>query len=212
MEDFKGEIWRAIIYKGIDYTGMYYISNFGRVKSTRFNRVKILKTSSSGNKYMKYKCVNLCIKGNPIHVYVSVLVCNAFIRRKTKGEVIDHKDGNCLNNHADNLQLITQRAKLSKERTKKSGLPIGVFMNQGKTFSSQIGFKGSLDKISLGSYQSLHEAAVAYKIALRLIEKENSKGLILEAVSAYRTSLGYRKLLGHIRLLKTKNDTIKLYK
>lgn len=105
------EEWRDV--EG--YEGIYQVSNLGRVKSlvgynghVYIKREKILKNSlkDSGSGYKRYG-VTLSVKGKIKHCMVHKLVAKAFIPNPNNYEVINHKDGNSLNNHIDNLEWCT---------------------------------------------------------------------------------------------------------
>jgi hypothetical protein len=160
------------IYKGVNYTeewkpikgyeGIYEISSFGRVKSLRSN--KIIKPSNSGT-YLK---IELNLNGISKKIYVHKLVAISFLNHKPNKfeKVIDHINGNQLDNNFFNLQIITHRENISKSF--KKYLPIGVRMIKNK-FSSSIYIKGK--NISLGSFDTKEEAFLYYQKALKSIEK-----------------------------------------
>ena len=115
------EIWKDI--KG--YEGLYQVSNLGRVKSFKNNKQMILKTPPDSHGY--YKC-NLHLNGNKKSFNVHKLVAMAFLNHKPKGHkiVIDHINGDKLNNKVDNLQLISNRQNTSKDRKGGSSKYVGV--------------------------------------------------------------------------------------
>ena len=105
------EIWKDIK----NFEGCYQVSNLGRVRSlTRkvptFNGVRttkgqILKTYTSNTGYLR-----IDLRSNQKHKYVSIhkLVAETFIPNPNNYCVINHIDGNRLNNNADNLEWCTQ--------------------------------------------------------------------------------------------------------
>lgn len=91
------EVWKAID----GYNG-YFVSNKGRVKSTKQGKEHILKpgTLHCGYKFVilyKYK-----YKGKQQTVHR--LVANAFIENKDNKPFVNHKDENKANNDATNLE------------------------------------------------------------------------------------------------------------
>ena len=84
----------------------YYVTSFGRVFSTKWNKVKELRATSKtlGN----YLMVNLSAEGNCHPAYVHHLVVDAFYGIKpTREWQTRHLDGNSHNNMLDNLALGT---------------------------------------------------------------------------------------------------------
>jgi hypothetical protein len=90
------------------------------------------------------------------------------------GKVVDHQDGNPLNNRRDNLRLCTQQQNVRNSRKKsknKSGFK-GVIRYHNK-WLAQIHSDGC--RMMLGQYDSIIEAAKAYDRAASELHKEFSK-------------------------------------
>lgn len=81
-------------------------------------------------------------------------------------EVVDHIDGNSLNNRINNLRDVTQRdnaRNMARQRSATTLLP-GVFWHKAQCrWHAYIGSSGSLER--LGSHACLFEAACARKSA-----------------------------------------------
>ena len=141
------EIWKDIV----GYVGLYQVSNCGRVKSLdrvifRKNgyiqtiKERILKPYISKN---GYKVVALSINGKHKTMYVHRLVAESFIISTIYNLDVNHKDGNKLNNHVDNLEW------LSRSNNMKHAHNIGLIKvtddwknkigkaNKGKKLSSE---------------------------------------------------------------------------
>lgn len=99
------EIWKNVE----NYEGLYQVSNLGRVKSFPRNgtikKERILKQTIDNNGYL---IVGLHKNNKAKKVCVHWLVANAFIPKQKQHEVINHIDGNKLNNKLYNLERCTQ--------------------------------------------------------------------------------------------------------
>jgi len=98
--EFKNEIWKEVE----NFEGRYEISNFGRIKSIggKFLKETILKTCIDSVGYFK-----TTLRKKPLkkHQRIHVLVAEHFlIKPDIKNVCVNHKDGNKLNNHVDNLE------------------------------------------------------------------------------------------------------------
>lgn len=99
------EIWKDIE----NYEGLYQVSNLGNVKSFPRNgtikQERILKQTIDNNGYL---IVGLHKNNKAKKVCVHWLVANAFIPKEKEHKVINHIDGNKLNNKLFNLERCTQ--------------------------------------------------------------------------------------------------------
>lgn len=93
------EVWKEI--KG--YEGLYSVSNTGRVKSLRRNKIMALKKTVDG-----YLRVGLRKKGQKWYS-VHRLVAIAFIENPNGCPQINHKDECKTNNNVDNLEWCTAK-------------------------------------------------------------------------------------------------------
>ena len=93
------EIWRDIH----GYEGKYQVSNYGRIKSLYTNKLKKATIKNTG-----YKCVDLYLNGKRENKTIHRLVAMAFIPNPNSYKVINHIDGNKLNNNVNNLEWCTQ--------------------------------------------------------------------------------------------------------
>ena len=151
------EIWKEVKGKE-DY---YLVSSQGRVKSIRFGKEHILKQTMNRG----YFSVGLYGKEDKQTIRVHQLVAISFLNHKVSGHklVVDHIDGNKLNNNVSNLQLISQRENASKDRRNGSSKHIGVsFDNKSKKWISQI-YVGNKNK-RLGLFESEIDASNEYQL------------------------------------------------
>jgi len=101
------EIWKPVV----GYEGLYEISNLGKVKSLKYGKERILK--SSKNK-VGYLMVSLFKDGKHKIYKVHRLVASAFIPNNDlfKTEV-NHKDENKENNNIENLEWCTHKYNIN---------------------------------------------------------------------------------------------------
>jgi hypothetical protein len=164
----KVEIWKDIA----GFETKYQISNLGNVKSKK--RVSLHPISGNNNlkeKILKkglsssgYYVVNL-YNGKNNTKLVHKLVSISFLNHITDGHklVIDHIDGNKLNNNLDNLQIISQRENIIKSKNKKNKTSNfnGVHFNKiAKKYQCQIYYNNK--RIHLGYFKNELDAKNAY--------------------------------------------------
>lgn len=109
-----GEEWKEI--EGFD--GLYQISNLGKIKSFWNGKEKYLNPSnhytSKKNHYYR-SVINLTNKEGKRKMYkVHQLVAKAFIPNPNNYLIINHIDGNPLNNRVDNLEWCTQKHNIDE--------------------------------------------------------------------------------------------------
>lgn len=136
------EIWKDIL----DFEGCYQISSLGNVKSldrvitTKFNvqqnmKGRLLKPKLSKDGYYQ---INLQYNGKSKHLRVHRLVAVAFIPNELNLPVVNHIDGNKLNNNVCNLEWCTpldnniHRRDVLRKHGGKDGVPRGVKWNKEK--------------------------------------------------------------------------------
>lgn len=147
------------------FEGMYQISNLGRLKSFKWGKEKILKKNIDKHNYcfvILYK--NLQKKTIRVHK----LVAMAFLNHTPCGHklVIDHINNNSLDNRVENLQLISTRENLSKDKKNKTSKYTGVSWDKVKNkWNSKIRIDGKLKH--LGYFEKELEAKEYYDNALK---------------------------------------------
>lgn len=171
------EVWKDV--KG--YGGRYKISSFGNVKSME----RIVK-NKNGYRVIKNLIMKKYISTNGYHIVmlsknsktkthsIHSLIAASFMNHIPNGFeiVIDHIDNNKLNNHIDNLQLITNRENSIKDRNCKgeSSKYVGVYFHKRtKKYMSRIFINGK--RIYLGVFSSELLASKEYQKALHNINK-----------------------------------------
>ena len=170
MENLK---WKPVLYNGIETN--LEVTKCGIVRKLKVNwsrsNMAIGEVDFTKLKLNKkgYKILGIKIKGYKRKtVAVHQLVASAFLDYKFQGHklVVDHIDSNKLNNHVDNLRIVTTRENVSKEKTIKSGLPVGVHYRKDlKKYRTLIQINGKLKH--LGLFNTIEEAADAYQTKLK---------------------------------------------
>lgn len=89
---------------------------------------------------------------------------HTFLVKSEKGKVVDHKDGNGLNNQKNNLRVITHQQNIWNSRKKNCNTSgyIGVRL-EGKKWRAQIKVCGK--NKHLGLFKTLEEAKESYRQA-----------------------------------------------
>lgn len=176
MKNSEVEIWKDVI----GYEKLYQVSNLGNVKSLNYNRKKIIQYLKQSVNNKGYLFVFLCNKTKPKRFYTHQLVAISFLNHiPKKGIVVDHIDGNTLNNNLNNLQIITHRENLSKA-LKHNHTNTGIQKRNGK-FSVNIKIENK--NYYLGRYKTLELAKLEYKNVLK--EYTENKTLPKEYVDFY---------------------------
>lgn len=106
----NNEQWKPVA----NYVGIYEVSDLGRVRSvdrvtSNGKRIsgKILSPAISD-----YARILLLKDKKRVAAYVHILVADAFVGKRIEGHVVNHIDGNKLNNSASNLEYVTQKENI----------------------------------------------------------------------------------------------------
>jgi len=179
----KKEIWMDIP----GYEGIYQASDFGEVKSlsrVRLNgknnatciKKEFLMTFTT-DKFGYYRC-KLCKNKQRKIYHVSQLVTMTFLGHIPCGHklVVDHIDGNILNNSVENLRIVTTRENSTtcfrKNIEAHTSQYIGVGWNKSTNkWRSRIQINGK--SIHLGSFKIEKDAGLAYITKLKELNNEN---------------------------------------
>ena len=165
------ELSNMEIFKDIKgYEGLYQISNLGNVKSLerlndRGNKLKekILKAGLTSGYLLVTLSKNVKQKSYRVHQLVAITFLNH--TPNWYKIVVDHKNAIKTDNRLENLQLITFRENLSKDK-KGSSKYTGVSWNKlNKNWVAQITINN--ERIYLGSFTCQIEAHNEYQKALK---------------------------------------------
>jgi hypothetical protein len=94
------EIWKDVI----GYEGLYRVSNYGKVNSLNYGNHGFSKLLTPKKNNKGYLWIELRKNGKPKQFLLHRLVAGHFIENPYGYPIINHKDENPLNNHADNLE------------------------------------------------------------------------------------------------------------
>jgi hypothetical protein len=152
-------------YKTIEGYENYEVSDLGNVRNIKTG--KILKPQFSNGQ--PYRCVTISNgKSKPFAVHI--LVAMAFLGhvpngKKAESIVVDHIDNDKSNNQRNNLQLVTNRYNLTKNKT--SPYPTGVKKTLFNKYNATIRINGK--QTHIGNYTTIEEASEAYQTKLKEI-------------------------------------------
>lgn len=100
------EEWRPVV----GYAGLYDASNFGRIRSLKFGKIKILKQVKHTDGYLQ---VNLYKNGKMKHLTVHRLVYEAFNGKITEGKQVNHINEIKTDNSLWNLNLMSPKENIN---------------------------------------------------------------------------------------------------
>jgi hypothetical protein len=108
----------------------------------------------------KYVVNVISLHGKSKMVYLHRLISGA-----KQGEIVDHINGDTLDNRRCNLRVGTQRLNQGNQRRVRGVVPFkGVSLENGR-FRARIRSNGK--KISLGNFRTAEEAGMAYREAAK---------------------------------------------
>lgn len=141
----------------------YGISKDGRVRNNK--TLRILKTTDVLGR------PSITLKRDTC--FIHKLMAEVFLNHVPNGMelIVDHIDGDKTNNRLDNLQIISQRQNVHKNKTKSRSGFIGVHKRKSGRFFARIQDKGKV--INLGTYDTAKQASEAYENKLKELLTKN---------------------------------------
>ena len=132
----ENEVWKNIKFfeKGVlyDYTGIFQVSNYGRIKFLERidsnnhlvkEKIKKQRTDKDG-----YKITTLTYNNVRKDFKVHRLVAYMFLTKQKQFNIVNHKDENKANNHVNNLNWTCNRENINYgKRNKKISKPINQY-------------------------------------------------------------------------------------
>ena len=145
------EIWKDVP----EYEGLYQVSNYGRVLSTRKKHL-IMKLKDNGHGYF---LVGLWKNKKCKNKYIHRLVAESYIPNLENNSQVNHKDGIKSNNHVENIEWCNQSQ--NNKHAYKLGLrsPVGFCTPGSIDPKRKAVYKLSLSGEILEEYPSVLNAA-----------------------------------------------------
>lgn len=144
----------------------YYINKLGDVYRVSSSSIRKLAPSIDGGGYYK---IDMITSDGKKTVRIHQLMAITFLNHTPNGHslVVDHINNNKLDNRLENLQIITNRENLSKDRVGTSKYT-GVYLHsREKVWIAKITYNGK--QYYLGSFKCELKAHLAYQEALKKI-------------------------------------------
>lgn len=183
------EIWKDIP----GYEGYYQVSNFGRLKSFKENKLGYLMKQT--NKYGWYFTVNLQGKNKPkTSKRIHRLVAELFIPNHENLPQVNHKDLNKQNNHYLNLEWVSA-SNNAKHSALNNPRTMSGFNRYNKLIKTNKIIQSSLDGVYIETFINASEASKKSGVCKRNILQVANKdefipGHIRKQAGGFIWSLG----------------------
>ena len=99
-------IWKRMIYHGKDLGDYYLVSNYGEIKGVKTGKIRKKNINHEGYYFV---CISLGSRNKKPLIKVHRAVAETFLNNSNNYPVINHKDGNKLNNYIENLEFCTHQ-------------------------------------------------------------------------------------------------------
>lgn len=141
--------------------------DFTLVDDVDFERYGKFKCFPATPKNGRYKYAQLCVDGST--KYLHRLISNA-----ARGCLVDHIDGNTLNNQRSNLRIVSQHGNQHNAKGKSNQTGFPNVRKLGQKYQGRVRVMGR--KISIGVFQTPAEAFEAVKnFKILLINQDAAK-------------------------------------
>lgn len=202
--------WKPVV----GYEDYYLVSNEGDVFSIRSNHLLKVTTQSNG-----YKRVELNVNGKATKESIHRLVAKAFIPNPNDYPIINHKDENPSNNHADNLEWCTYKYNTNYGNCISRMVANKEYKYGADNPRSKTVYQFDLEGNLIDMFSSTYDAARFYDIDAKSIAKCCTGGLKQYAGYGWsydktfsyekRRSYGFKK--GAIAMYDMQGNLIKTY-
>lgn len=136
----EGEIWKGVIYQGVDYSWRFECSNMGRIRNALNGHIY---TPHLGGIGYYQICTRVNDKNKNIKIHKAI--AETFIPNPKNHRVVNHKDGNKQNNNVENLEWVTH--KENSIHAIKLGLQPKTMNNNSKWIEKTCGESNNFAKL-----------------------------------------------------------------
>lgn len=134
---------------------------FAAIDDEDFPLIAHLKFHASERRFGRYYAAAK-IKGKNVYLH-------RILMQPAKGQVVDHIDGDGLNNKRSNLRICTQSQNVANSRS-RSGKLKGIWQIHNGRWTAQVAKDGK--RYHLGYFSTPDEAFEAYKLAAKRLHGE----------------------------------------
>lgn len=165
------EIWRTIP----GFKGRYEVSSLGNIRNIRKAALKPRMPTLNKHGYLR---LNLTTNSKVTrNIEVHTLVALTFIRKRKKGEMINHKNYIKTDNRASNLEYVTHRENITHRCIRSNKYTGAIFVRKTGKWSGVVQHKGVIKY--LGTFNNPLSAHQAYKNYLKENKLENKYAGVL---------------------------------
>lgn len=184
-----------------EFEQYYAVSNYGRIYSIRYGKLIKPGVNQTG-----YHHINMRVMYSNNSKRVHRLVALAFIPNPENKPIVNHLDGNKLNNHISNLEWAT--AKENMEHASETGLLDGKNRGRVLTYADAVAIRARYVKGCRvnGTVAIARDYGVRYQTILAIVKNQTHVRQVIDfianlgqlAFSAYSSTHGVKLLLKSI--------------
>ena len=149
------EIWKGVIYQGIDYSWRFEVSNKGRIRNAINKHIYTPHICGIGY-YQICTSINNVRKNIKLHKAIA----ESFLDNPNNLRDVNHKDGNKLNNNLENLEWTSHRDN-TLHAIKLGLLNQKGFYNEDGTYK-RVGENNNLSKLNDKAIKYIRENYNSY--------------------------------------------------
>lgn len=188
-KDLLNEVWKQIN----DFEGLYEVSNYGRVRSLKFGKVKMMKLVK--RKKRGYLHVSLYKNGKMKTYTVHRLVWIAFNGPIPDGYELDHIDGDKTNSNLNNLRCVTHKENCNNPITRKKHIEALKKIHQSSEWQRK-NAEGSKKRWSDPEYKKKLTDAARKASAKSVVQLDKNTGEVIrrwDCIACVEREIGVHK-------------------